>query len=451
MNETEMAIAVEKMQTYVALAEDEIANCKKQCELMHKDLLTSRRLMESLQQKLRETEAKLVLQKELKRVSQFKMPKIESGGILEVCMVRREAPEDESANSTACHREGCCGMERLYLANGGYEEVHKQCNFLRLPANVFLQKAIGPCGNYCVSLSKCEPCPSPNSGETVGGPLQVCPAQTMCEVWRSWTDKEQTYKKRERRIAKKRRTRAKISVNEAFGNNSIPQDSTLFWAVCGFMEGSQEGYDENRWFVSDYVKRLHKQEKEDTTTATRATKSVRKALLSQIVSFVYNGEVAKQLEENVLRKKRFSTVKLARVSDMNSSFNPSALGAIASCEGGKGKGEVGLLCGETTLRRCMDRVHHLAQKLGFHSLPLEHAGNIWCWGDETGPLRQAVHRYVKRMYYDACCDSVTKEDPWVLPLTGDLVVTSRRGAFVTVLGPKLADRRLVQQEQTGKP
>jgi hypothetical protein len=67
MNETEMAIAVEKMQTYVALAEDEIANRKKQCELMHKELLTSRRLMESLQQKLRETEAKLVLQKELKQ------------------------------------------------------------------------------------------------------------------------------------------------------------------------------------------------------------------------------------------------------------------------------------------------------------------------------------------------------------------------------------------------
>ncbi len=50
MNETEMGIAVEKMQTYVALAEDEIAYRKKQCELMHKDLLTSRRLMESLQQ-----------------------------------------------------------------------------------------------------------------------------------------------------------------------------------------------------------------------------------------------------------------------------------------------------------------------------------------------------------------------------------------------------------------
>ncbi len=94
---------------------------------------------------------------------------------------------------------------------------------------------------------------------------------------------------------------------------------------------------------------------------------------------MYNGEVGKNLEENVLRKKRFSTVKLARVSDMNSSFNLSALGAIASCEGGKAKGEVGLLCGEFTLRRCMDQVLILAKKLGFHFMPPEHSGSIWCW------------------------------------------------------------------------
>ncbi len=62
---------------------------------------------------------------------------------------------------------------------------------------------------------------------------------------------EQTYKKRERRIAQKRRIRAKLAVNEAFGNNSIPEDSTLFWAVGGFMEGSVEGYDDNRCFVAD--------------------------------------------------------------------------------------------------------------------------------------------------------------------------------------------------------
>ena len=63
----------------------------------------------------------------------------------------------------------------------------------------------------------------------------------------------------------------------------------------------------------------------------------RKEMLTQMVTFMYNGEVAQEMEMKLLRKKRFSTVKLARVSDMNSSFNPSALGAIASCEGGKGR------------------------------------------------------------------------------------------------------------------
>ena len=62
-----------------------------------------------------------------------------------------------------------------------------------------------------------------------------------------------------------------------------------------------------------------------------------------MVTHMYNGEVAHDLEQMVLKKKRFSTVKLARVSDMNSTFTPSSLGAIASCEGGKGHSEMGLL------------------------------------------------------------------------------------------------------------
>ncbi len=98
----------------------------------------------------------------------------------------------------------------------------------------------------------------------------------------------------------------------------------------------------------------------------------------------------------------------------------------------------------------MDQVFHLAQRLGFYHLPLEYAGAIWCWGDETGLLRTAVNRYVKTVYYDACCDSVNKEAPWIVPITGDGVVTSQRGTYATVLGPKMADHRLVLQEKTGK-
>jgi hypothetical protein len=115
MNQTEMVEAVEKMRTYVAFAEQEIAKRKIQCELMQDELYTSRRLMTSLQHKLRETEAKVVRQQQLKRVSEFKMQKIESVRE-EVCMVIGGASVGESRNSTVCQRKGgCCGIERLYF------------------------------------------------------------------------------------------------------------------------------------------------------------------------------------------------------------------------------------------------------------------------------------------------------------------------------------------------
>jgi hypothetical protein len=448
MNETDMVAVVDKMQAYVELAETEIAKRKMQCKLLEDELHTSRRLLQSVQKKLRETEAIVCRQQSVKRVSQFKMQKIESGGRLLVRMATEEAPYVEGSQRIACQRKGCYRLDRLYLPDGGYEEVHSECQCAGLQKNVFLQETTGPYGLYSVVLSKCEPCPSPTFLETEVADIVSDPAQTMLDLWDSWTDMQQMYNRRERRIAKQRHRRVKKAAHEAFGTNTIPEDSTLFQAVCGFMVGSQEGFDENKWFVADYVKRLNNTDNERKTA--RSTKCGRKELLSQIVTFMYNGEVAKQIEENVIRKKRFSTVKLARVSDMNSSFNPSALGAIARCEGGKAKGEVGLLCGESTLRRCMDQVFQLAQQLGFYLLPLEHAGSVWCWGDSTGPLITAIHRYVKTIYYDACCDSVNKDAPWIVPITGDGVRTSQRGTVVTVLGPKMADRRLVKQEQTGK-
>ena len=441
-----------KMRAYVALAEEEIAERKTQCLKLQDELESSRRLMESLEQQLREAKATVKRQQELKRVSQFKMDKIKSGGTIQLSIGvigDSSAEVGKGTEREVCQRKGCCRLERLYLCDGGYEEVQTECYALRLRHNVVLQNTAGAQGVYSVLLSNCGPCPSPTSSDRYCPTIVADPAQTMCDFWRSWTDMEQTYKKRERRTALKRRTRCKTAVHEAFGANCIPEESTLFQAVCGFFEGSQKGYeDENKLFVKDYVQRLDNKESERKTI--RATKFGRKELLTQMVSFMYSGDVAKQMEDNFIRRKRFSTVKLARVSDMNSSFNPSALGAIASCEGGKFKGEVGLLCGETTLRRCMDQVLQLAQQLGFYSLPLQHAGTVWCWGEERGALTTAIHRYVKRIYVDACCDGVTKDSPWQVPLTGDAARTSQRGTIVTVLGPKLADRRLVKQEQTGK-
>jgi hypothetical protein len=447
--ERDLIEVLEEMQTYVALAEVEIETRKKESESLRKELSASRILNEYLHDKLQHTETMLSRQQQMARASQFQMPRIESGGTIEVCLAGGELFLGTITNSEVCQRTGCCKLERLYLAEGVYEEVLTECLCRRIFPNVFLDQSMGQHGMYRIYLSKCEPCPTPESSDIAGPEVVVDPALTMCDFLRSWSDTEQTYKKRERRIAKKRWTRLKMSVKDAFGSSSIPEDSTLFRSVCGFMEGSQEGHDDNKRFVSEYVQRLDNN-KDTGEIATRATKSSRKELLCQIVSCMYNGEVAKHLEEKVLRTKRFSTVKLARVSDMNSSFSPSALGAIASCEGGKAKGEVGLLCGESTLRRCMDQVLILAQKLGFYLLPPEDVGSIWCWGDATGALTTGIHRYVKTIYHDACCDTVTKDAPWIVPLTGDGVVTSKRGAYVTVLGAKLADGRLVQQEQTGK-
>jgi hypothetical protein len=61
---------------------------------------------------------------------------------------------------------------------------------------------------------------------------------------------------------------------------------------------------------------------------------------------------------------------------MNSTFKASVLGAIASCEGGKAHGEIDVLCGESTMRRCLKEVHTLAMDLGFYSMPELEEGNV---------------------------------------------------------------------------
>jgi hypothetical protein len=174
----------------------------------------------------------------------------------------------------------------------------------------------------------------------------------MCDIWARVAEVELQCKKAARRQAMQRHNNVKRLVCRAFGSSDIPTDSTLFRAACGFVEGSQEQYhhcDEGELRLGcNILKRLDKNE--EAVRATRCMEKQRKELLTQMVTFMFEGEVALDIEKTVLRKKRFSTVKLARVSDMSSSFNPSALGAIASCEGGKGHGEMGLLCGESTLR-----------------------------------------------------------------------------------------------------
>jgi hypothetical protein len=77
------------------------------------------------------------------------------------------------------------------------------------------------------------------------------------------------------------------------------------------------------------------------------------------------------------------------VSDMHSTFNPSAVRSIAKCEGGKVKGKMGLLCSESTLRRTMDLVHDQAVQLGFSFRPEGGVDKVWCWGDSESLLQKA--------------------------------------------------------------
>ena len=222
--------------------------------------------------------------------------------------------------------------------------------------------------------------------------------------------------------------------------SEISLNSPLHRAVIGFISGSQQ-----QLKSTSVVK-----EQAATLKAVRCGKNERKGILLQMVTHMYGGDVLRDIECSVLKNKRFSTVGLARESDMYSTFNIHAVGSIGKCEGGKQKGQRGLLCSEATLRRTLDLVHDQAVELGFSHMPEADQGKVWCWGDSAGVLVRGMNMYVKAIYHDACCDGITKEDPWLCVVTGDLARTSQRGKFVTVMGPKQVDRRLPNQLQTGK-
>ena len=170
----------------------------------------------------------------------------------------------------------------------------------------------------------------------------------------------------------------------------------------------------------------------------------------KLTSICFKGKVMADLERLLLERRRFDVVELARKSDVNCKFNATAVGAVSSCEVGKKKYDRGILCSDATLRRTQKRVLNLAKSLGFSSFPSEEEGKVWCWGDEHGEFVTAVNRYVYEVYVKARCPLVTKDKPWLIPLSGDLVRVTSRGKSMTICGPKLADPRLPCQQATGK-
>jgi hypothetical protein len=193
----------------------------------------------------------------------------------------------------------------------------------------------------------------------------------------------------EQRKIKRNDTYTRQTVCEAFGCSKFDERSAVFHAALGFMKGSQlknhsRQNEENKG----------EQDDDPTGPEKRCMKKGRKILLAEMVAQMYEGEIARDIEQAILKTKRFCTVTLARVSDMHSTFNASAVGAIGNCEGGKVKGQMGLLCSETTLRRTFDLVHDQAVQLGFSFMPVQDKGTVWCWGEnDTCLLEKAVKYY----------------------------------------------------------
>ena len=189
-------------------------------------------------------------------------------------------------------------------------------------------------------------------------------------------------------------------------------------------------------------------DKDCTGTSTRTSKAMRKKIMKAIIKYGFRGELQKELEQEIVKKKRFKVYDLAKLSDLESKFNSEALGSIAHCETGLKKNQQGLLPSATTFNNCLMDLNRKATSKGFSCMP---DSNTWCWGDAEGnTLKEGVHRYVKAVYFDAWDERATADDPYVLVVTGDLARVSFSGKAVTLCGAKQCDRRLVSQQMTGK-
>ncbi len=183
---------LEKMKQYVAMAQNNTAVQERQIQELTDELEACRSFIESLQLKGRD---------ELKAVSQFSLEQLKSGG----------------------------------------EIIEQTKHQVDKGPNVLLEDTDGVHSVYRVLLSKCGPCPTPEIVDSAGGGVEVVdPAQTMCDIWEGLYNMEQENNRAERRLAVARRRYVRKTVCTAFGFCHVAQDTTLFRAACGFVEGSKE-------------------------------------------------------------------------------------------------------------------------------------------------------------------------------------------------------------------
>ena len=184
----------------------------------------------------------------------------------------------------------------------------------------------------------------------------------------------------------------------------------------------------------------------------RMSQGDRIAIWMEITLTGWSGKVKTELEKEFVASKRFCPIRMARASDVDSRFNVSAAREIGHCAPSRKKYERGLIPSDQTCRRVMQCVYNAAVHLGFSSFPVEEVGNVWCWGDAQGRFTNGVNRYVYEVYckIDLECKTAPADDPWLVPLTGDLARVSFRGKQITMCGVKQADIRLPSQKATGK-
>jgi hypothetical protein len=189
---------------------------------------------------------------------------------------------------------------------------------------------------------------------------------------------------------------------------------------------------------------------EQSEKAERRSKKQRINMLQEFCQIAFEGKAHEQMEKMRRAQKRFKVARIAKVIDVDSTFNPIAAGALRACEGDLGKGEVGMLCGASSARRRQQRVHELALKLGWSYCPEVLAGEGWSWGCDEGTFTRGVNLHAKLVHHDLRHEGVTKDDPWLVCITGDAARVTQRGTIITTCGSKEVDRRLPSQMGTGK-
>ena len=235
--------------------------------------------------------------------------------------------------------------------------------------------------------------------------------------------------------ASKRKSNSKQAVLSAFKWHEERTDPDILRAVTAFWEAFSEQTTGNLEWRS----------------LKRRSKLQRMIAWKHVTEYGWNGDMIKELDACFVEKKRFSAVQIAKLSDMESNFNLKVASDLGKCDPGWKKYGRSILPSEASCRRKQHRVHEAAICHGLSSFPVEQNGNVWCWGDEEGnKFTQGVNRYVYEIYAKLNDTTVTKDNPWIIPVTGDLARVSYRGKGITMCGPKEADPRLPSQRLTGK-